>query len=161
MTRSLRDVDGLSAPDAKVLEDIQSHGWHVTGVFASKGEAGPDWAFSIGLFHNFGHPEVAVFGLKLKTCVNIVNEIGRQIKDGKRYQITGEYGDILKDPYKCAFRTVEKSHYLEYLGFALWFYEDDPFPTMQCFWPDNTGNLPWVEGCDTSVIQVQPFLFIP
>jgi Domain of unknown function (DUF4262) len=160
MTRGLQDKNGLSAPDAKVLEDIQSHGWHVTGVFTSKGEAGLDWAFSIGLFHTFGHPEVIVFGLKLNTCMNIVNEIGQQIKAGKRYQTSGEYGDILKDPYKCAFRPVERTHYHDYLGFALWFYEQDPFPTMQCFWPDSVGKLPWVEGCDPSVTRAQPFLFI-
>jgi hypothetical protein len=60
MTRSLEEKRGLSAPDAKVLGDIQRVGWHVTGVFAQKDEKGPEWAFSIGLFHSFQHPEVVV-----------------------------------------------------------------------------------------------------
>jgi len=60
MTRLLTETDGLPTPDAKVLQDIQRVGRHVTGVFASAGEKGPEWAFSIRLFHSFGHPEVII-----------------------------------------------------------------------------------------------------
>jgi hypothetical protein len=108
MMRIPQDRSGLSNPDTKVLADIQTHGWHVTGVFARKDEKGPEWAFSIGLFHSFCHPEVIVFGLKLDTCICVINEIGRQVKAGKRYQAGPEYEDILEDPYKCAFRSVER-----------------------------------------------------
>jgi hypothetical protein len=161
MTRILEDLSGLSDPDKKVLADIQEYGWHVTGVFARKDEKGPEWAFSIGLFHSFCHPEVIVFGLKLDTCISLVNEIGRQVKSGKRYQVEAEYEDILEDPYKCGFQFVDRSHYGKYLGYALWFYDSDPFPLMQCFWPDKEGKLPWKDGCDYSVREAQPFLFIP
>ena len=44
MTKSLKKERGLSAPDAKVLRDIQRVGWHVTGVFARQNEEGPEWA---------------------------------------------------------------------------------------------------------------------
>ncbi|MFZ0885590.1 MAG: DUF4262 domain-containing protein [Candidatus Acidiferrales bacterium] len=161
MTRSLDDNIGLSAPDVKVLADIREPGWHVTGVFAAKDETGPEWAFSIGLFHSFGHPEVIVLGLKLNACINVINEIGQQVKTGKRYQTNEDYEDILNAPYKCAFRTVERTHYRDYLGYALWFYENDPFPTMQCFWPDKTAKFPWDEGCNAFIKDAQPFLFIP
>jgi hypothetical protein len=53
MTRSLENSSGLSAPDTKFLTDINTHGWHVTGVFVSAGETGPEWAFSIGYFIRF------------------------------------------------------------------------------------------------------------
>lgn len=160
MTRSLANSSGLSAPDTKFLTDIKTHGWHVTGVFVSAGEAGPEWAFSIGLFHSFRHPEVVVFGLKLGICMSVVNEIGAQVKAGKRYQTTGEYEDILSDPYRCAFRLVQRKHYRNYLGSALWFYEDESFPTMQCFWPDKAGRFPWDESCNSTVRDGQPLLFV-
>jgi len=161
MTRSLEDFRGLSASDAKVMEDIRAHSWHVTGVFPNQGETGPDWAFSIGLFHSFVHPEIIIFGLKLDVCMSVINEIGGQIKIGKHYDSGKEYGDILSDPYRCAFREVKRKHYRDYLGFALWFYESDPFPVMQCFWPDKDGMFPWDADCDAFVRDVQPLLFLP
>jgi len=161
MTRTRQNCAGLSASDTKFLQDIQTHGWHVTRVFASKGEAGPEWAFSTGLFQSFSHPEVVVFGLTLDVCMSIVNGIGLQVKAGKRFESVGEYGDILNEPYKCAFRLVQPTHYREYLGRALWFYEDDPFPTTQCFWPDKDGKFPWDESCNSVVRDGQPLLFVP
>jgi Domain of unknown function (DUF4262) len=161
MTRSLEDFRGLSVSDAKVLEDIRTHSWHVTGVFPSQGEPGPDWAFSIGLFRSFVHPEMIVFGLKLVVCMSVINEIGQQIKSGKHYDAGEEYGDILNGPYKCAFREVHRNHYRDYLGLALWFYEGDPFPVTQCFWPDKVGKFPWDEGCNGFVREAQPLLYLP
>jgi len=159
MTRSLDNLDGLSAPDAKVLDDIRTEGFHITGVFATKDETGPDWAFSIGLFHSFGHPEVVVFGLELKICMDIISGIGRGIAKGRRYEEGKQYGDILNDPYKCKFREVRSEHYEEYLGFALWFYERDPFPVIQCFWPHKKEKFPWEEECNRAVRPLQPLLF--
>jgi hypothetical protein len=160
MTRALEELGGMSAPDAKVLQDIQRVGWHVTGVFAQKGEEGPDWAFSIGLFHSFGHPEIVLFGLPLDRCVSVVTVIGQQVQAGKRYQPGEEYADILQDPYKCMFRQVARQHYRDYVGYALWFYEEDPFPLMQCFWPDKESRFPWDDACKDDARNVQPLLFI-
>jgi len=161
MTRSLEDRTGLSTADVKFLGDIQTYGWHVTGVFPSDNKTGPYWAFSIGLFHTFHHPEVIVFHPKLNSCIGLVNEIGQQVKSGIRYEITGTYPDILNDPYECAFRSMERCHYRDYLGSALWFYEEDPFPTLQCFWPDKARKFPWDDGCNSSVKDSQPLLFAP
>jgi hypothetical protein len=97
----------------------------------------------------------------LDVCMNVINEIGGQIKSGGHYDAGEVYGDILNDPYKCAFREVKRKHYGDYLGFALWFYESDPFPVMQCFWPDKVGKFPWDPGCDAFVRDVQPLLFLP
>ena len=161
MTRALTETKGLSAPDAKVLQDIQRIGWHVTGVFPSEGEEGPEWAFSIGLFHSFGHPEVMIVGLRRELCKDLVNVIGRQVKRGHRYDSEHLYTDILDGPYKCAFREVSRRHYREYVGYAIWFYENDPFPLLQCFWPDKHNCLPWEDSCRKYVKSVQPLLFKP
>jgi hypothetical protein len=119
MTRSREDRNGLSAPDVKVLEDIQRVGWHVTGVFARKDEDGPEWAFSVGLFHSFGHPEVIIFGLPLERCVDIVNVIGKEVKAGKRFE-PGYYADILQDLFKCAFQAVDRQHYRDHVSVPEW-----------------------------------------
>lgn len=161
MARRVNQTDGLSAPDIKVLNDIQTFGWHTTGVFAQEGEEGPEWAFSIGLYHSFMHPEVILFGLPLETCMDLVNAIGTEIKAGKRYESEHDYDDILQAPYRCAFKEVHRCHYRDHVGYAMWFYEKDAFPLLQCFWPDKQGLFPWEAGCNDYVKESQPLLFKP
>ena len=93
MTRALEEAAGLSGPDTKVLQDIQRVGWHVTGVFPKEGEQGPNWAFSIGLFHSFGHPEVVIAGLPVERCMSVVNVIGQAIRSGKCFETGQRYAD--------------------------------------------------------------------
>jgi hypothetical protein len=160
MTRAINQTEDLSASDLKILTDIGSVGWHVLGVFPQNNESGSDWAFSIGLFHSLSHPEVVLIGLPLKTCMEVVNDIGVQIKAGKRFEAGDDHSDILSDPYRCAFREVHASHYQDYVGYAMWFYESGPFPLLQCFWPDRDGRFPWDADCDETVMSAQPLLYL-
>jgi len=161
MTRSLEPTDDLSAPDSKVLTDIRTEGFHIVGVFPRDDQEGPNWAFSIGLFHSFRHPEVIVCGLSLKTCMSVVSTIGTQVKTGERYEPDAMYDDILESPYRCTFRQVNPTQYREHVGYALWFYDPDRFPLLQCFWTDKDFHFPWDEGCEAYVQQAQPLLFLP
>jgi hypothetical protein len=158
VTRELDATTGLDASDLKLLSDIKTHGWHVMGVFPRENQNGPNWAFSIGLFHSYGHPEVIVLGLPLKSCMSVVNEVGAHVKAGKQYTAGIEYDDILKAPYRCVFRPVEKADYRNHVGYARWFYEDDEFPLLQCCWPDNAGNFSWDAACDQGVREAQSLL---
>ena len=128
-------------------------------VFRSGDETGPEWAFSVGIFHTLFHPEIILFGLDLKTCSDIINEIGAQVRNGKRFDRDGEFADIFADRCKCAFKPVASTHVATYMGFAQWFYQDDPFPLLQCFWPDKNGKFPWENDCDRYVAENQPLLF--
>lgn len=161
MARSLELTDDLSAPDVKVLTDIRREGFHIVGVFSQQDEEGPSWAFSIGLFYSFRHPEVIVCGLSLKTCMKVISIIGTQVKAGARYEVDGMYDDLLEAPYRCTFRQVNPTQYREHVGYALWFYDPDRFPLLQCFWTDEQSRFPWDDGCEAHVRQAQPLLFVP
>ena len=158
MTRGLKVTSEMSAGDKKLLDDIKRVGWHVINVF-SPGNETPEWSFSIGLFHSFGHPEVIIFGLPRDRRAAIVNQVGRQVQTGKIYQAGSVYPDILADSYRCMFSAVPSPIYRDYVGYALWFYENDQFPLFQCFWPDKQGLFPWNDGCNDDVRVAQPVLF--
>ena len=51
----------MNSPDKRVLADIREYGWHVVKVFSRHG--GPDFAYSIGIFETFVHPEILIVGL--------------------------------------------------------------------------------------------------
>jgi hypothetical protein len=68
MTRHSTDV-GPDEKDVKLLETLEKWGWFVTKVGAGDGE--PAFAYSMGLYENFHHPEIVLFGLDLGACPRI------------------------------------------------------------------------------------------
>src|SRR5262245_13909926 len=142
--------------DQKVLNDVTQHGWHVVNVFDS--EDIPGWAFSIGLFHTFRHPEIIVFGLNPDLMQSIINSVGDGIRSGTRYEVGKLYPDLI-EAYSCVFKDVNQIWYGPFLGYATWFYKGTEFPALQCIWPDKHGLYPWEQGFRTDWLWAQPLLF--
>ncbi len=90
----------------------------------------------------------------------IVNVIGTEIKGGEKFEPGNEYQNVFAQ-CGCQFRPVDWSRYADYLGWAMWFYNGDPFPVLQCFWPDREGHYPWDPSCSSGAVELQPFLFKP
>lgn len=160
MVRDASHPDNSHPADQKFLAQIETHGWNVTNVFRREGETGPEWSFSTGLFHSYRHPEIVIVGLELDNMQKIVNTIGSEIKNGAKYEPGNEYHDIFSR-CACQFRPVDTGRYRDYLGWAIWFYNGEPFPVLQCFWPDLQGHYPWDPDCAPGVVALQPLLFKP
>src|SRR5687768_9010194 len=71
------------ASDEKVLADVEEHGWHMIGIEAD--EEGPAFAYTIGLYETFGQPEVILFGLDTGIMFRLLNQIGEQVREGRRF----------------------------------------------------------------------------
>jgi hypothetical protein len=149
------DKSQLEDDERKLVEDVGTFGWHVIAV--EDDEEGPGFAYTIGLHHSFGHPEIIVFGLRMETLFQIVNTIGEAVKEGTKFEADHESDDVLDD-YLVHFRAVEKELYGEYLGYAQWFYNGDGFPALQCVWPDSEGRYPWHPEIDAKFAERQPIL---
>src|SRR5262249_51866153 len=126
--------------DRKLLADVKRHGWHVIGV--EEDQEGPAFAYSIGLYRSFRHPEVIVFGLAVPALHRIINAVGEQIRGGERFGHPEEAGAV-PEGHDVAFRAVGRRHYADYLGHARWFFQGDDFPALQCVWPDSGHRYPW------------------
>lgn len=64
--------------DAELLNNLKEIGWYV--VLTPEDEEGPSFAFTIGLYHSFQHPEVLILGLGIKTMHELVNNIGSEVR---------------------------------------------------------------------------------
>jgi hypothetical protein len=147
---------GQDESEQRVIDDVQRVGWHVVGVEADA--EGPGFAYSIGLYHTFGQSEIILFGLDVKeTMFPIVNLVGEQMRQDANFEDWYE-SDKLLESANCIFRNVEREHYAEYFGYAIWFYEGLEFPAMQCVWPDRAGNYPWELGFPPELKERQPVL---
>ena len=144
--------------ERKVVSDIEEFGWHVAMI--PEDDEGPSFAYSIGLFKNFGHPEIIIFGLGVEVLHGMINLIGEEVRQGRRFA-DGESASGILEGFDVRFRGVAREHYHEHIGYARWFYEGDDFPVLQCLWPDREGRFPSDPDFPDSLRPRQPSLAPP
>jgi hypothetical protein len=148
-------IDGEEARDLKTISDVEEYGWHV--VIIPEDDEGPAFAFSVGLSKNFGHPEVILFGLGIEAMHGIINLIGEEVRQGRRFSESQAASGIIEG-FDLNFRPVSHDHYSEYLGTASSYYKGTDYPALQCVWPDRQGRFPWDTGFPESLRALQPSL---
>jgi Domain of unknown function (DUF4262) len=141
--------------ERRTRESIATNGWHVIKI--PEDDEGPGFAYSIGLRTTFGHAEVIVFGLELDIMHRMINNIGEEIRNGRRFA-PGDFSAEVLDDCDVAFRGVERRHFDEYLGFAQRIHEGDGFAAIQMVWPDSKGRFPWDAGFPDPLRPRQPML---
>jgi Domain of unknown function (DUF4262) len=139
MSRLSTDPD-LSEQEISVLKRREEFGWFVDVIAEDAND--PEFAYSFGLYKEFGHPEIIIFGLSGETMLRLINDIGSRVRNGAKYYAGGRTADLLEG-YDCAFRPVYPLHYRKTCTWTAWFYRDDTFPAIQLFWPDKENRFPW------------------
>ena len=143
------------AGERKAIADVEEHGWHVLKVLADS--EGPGFAYTVGLYHSFRHPELIVVGLPPEVAHNVLNIAGEAIRRGMRYSEAVQTSDLFEDR-ACRFRRMPEGQYPNYLGWDLWFYDGPAFPALQLIWPDQEGRWPWEPTVDPGVREIQPVI---
>lgn len=155
MARSLDDPD-LDDDDKQLLESVKSHGWHVLGIMAD--EAGPAFAFTVGITTSFQHPELLIVGLEIAPMHRLLNALGEEIRAGRRYAPGEVVSDLLEGSFDCVTVKVERTHYPEWLGYARWYHQGDEFEVLQVVWPDKSNVLPTTPNAPSWLTDMQPVL---
>ena len=95
MTKRKGNTEGPETQEEKILVDIEKFGWTV--VLVEGTDYLPTFAYTIGLFKNYGHPEIIAFGLDLETLQDTLNSIGENIKTGLRMESGKAYSEIFEE----------------------------------------------------------------
>lgn len=67
-----------------ILKNVEGEpGWKVMGIAADKGS--PGFAYTIGLYHNYKHPEIILFGLSVDIAFTLLNDVGARVKGGRSF----------------------------------------------------------------------------
>jgi len=144
-----------SQAETNIKNDVEKHGWTVCLFEADT--ATPAFAYTIGLWKNFNHPEIIVFGLPFDTMHAILNDAGDRIKTGNPLE-TGVNNFEILELHPVQFCQVDADNIADYFGNARWFYVYEAFPALQLFWTDKGGKFPWEPEFDESYKLDQPFL---
>ena len=155
LTRSSSD-SGLTEHERDVLVRLEAMGWFVNKIAAD--DSGPGFAYSFGLYKTFQHPEIILFGLPVDMMHQLINDIGKQLRNGSPAYGDGNKTSDLLEGYPCEFHHVDPAWYKTTLTWASWFYRSSDFPALQLFWPDKAGLFPWEQECNERVRDLQPDL---
>jgi uncharacterized protein DUF4262 len=145
--------------EQQVLNDVAKFGWHLIQINADAD--GPSFVYSIGMMETLGHPEIIMFGLAPKLMGTVINDAGRQVREGRNFAELGLFEDLLNG-YACKFICVHERWHTEYLGYAMWHRRHvgkiGTLTALQCLWPDKAGRFPDEDACNGEVIERQPLL---
>ena len=143
------------AAQERCLHDIATHGTHVIRVFGD--DEWPEFAYTIGLFENFGHPELIMLGMPGERAHGFLNSARDDIRGGSRFAVGDEVDGILEG-VPVAFRSVPAAHRTAHFGLAEWFYGEREFPCLQMVYPSRLGPWPWDPEASDDFKRVQPLL---
>jgi hypothetical protein len=144
--------------DLTVIGHVQEHGWHV--VMVAEDEIGPGWAYTIGLAHTYGAPELAMFGLDVHLMHRALNTLGRQVASGLELADGQECQGILDDR-QVVLRPADPRWFRTFFGRAIGFYRRPPLPLLQAAWADADGRFHWDDSAAPRHRESQPQLWLP
>ena len=151
--------EAKEAEEAKALADIEEYGCHI--LYVLEEDEHPPFAYSVGIEHNFGVPELVVIGLKPELSMTIINEYCRRVRSGERFSVGERASGFLGGGFDCQFGAVHPDHYPEHFGWDIWFYDGPDFRIMQLIFPTTSGVWPWDAEADEWVRKRQPLLDQP
>lgn len=143
---------GLDHADAGVLRNVRGFGWHVTGVGAGAGGE-PAFAYTVGLGHRTGHPELLMSGQPLELMGVVLNQAAERVVVGGRRLTAGAVVEGLLAWHPVVAEDLTPSAASELVRYSSWFHRR-PARAVQLVWPDVGGVLPWQPGAsDTADLQ--------
>ncbi|TPI23419.1 DUF4262 domain-containing protein [Mesorhizobium sp. B4-1-1] len=151
--------EAKDAEEAKALADIEEYGCHI--LYVLEEDEHPPFAYSVGIEHNFGVPELVVIGHKPDLSLTIINEYCRRVRGGERFSVGARASGFLGGGFDCQFGAVHPDHYPEYFGWDIWFYDGPDFRIVQLIFPTTSGIWPWDVEADEWFRERQPLLDTP
>src|SRR4051812_43772329 len=91
----------------KIVDEIAEYGWHCENVLANWDSGA--FAYTVGLFEKYEHPELAVFGLKPGIASLALLRAVEQLRQGKTIDLSGHADEALLKGCECALVPVHQS----------------------------------------------------
>lgn len=141
--------------DNQLSADIEKFGWKVMLLEATNYL--PSFAYTIGLWKNYKHPEIISFGLTTKTLHLIINDAGEIAKAGQIIEVGKTYDNSFENS-DTQFVIVDDRNIADYFGQAINYYNAKDFPAIQLVWTDRNNRFPWDNDYEKEFEFRQPLL---
>ena len=164
-----RPDESYDEQDRRVIETVLEHGWQVILVAEDAdcsdpdhhdhssddhGEPGPAFAYTLGLRHRAGHPELLMSGLDHRVMHRALNNLAQRVMSGRRLAA----GDVIEDVLSgvpVAVERVSDTALRETVTWSGWFHRRKP-EALAIVWPDRNGLFAWQPGAPEILEELQP-----
>ena len=158
-------TEPLSHPfDVACVSHVREPGWHVVivgtgdcdcgGPECGEADDSPAFAYTVGLPHQFSHPELVMTGQRAELMHSALNAAVRMVQHGHDFTAGVVTENVIgRFPVLAEDLTMEACE--ELLRFAWWFHRR-PVPGVQLIWPDTAGVWPWQPGAAAFATDLQP-----
>lgn len=160
--------------DREVLDTVLRRGWEVIMVmghgtychpeesyldhsrhaYTMHTQQEPVFAYTIGLGHRFGHPELFISGLDPSLMHDVLDGVAERIMAGLRLEPGDHLEDVLAG-VPVAVEAVTETARRRNLPWASWFHRHEP-EALAIVWPDRQGVFAWQPGPSHDLDELQP-----
>ncbi|MFC7486984.1 DUF4262 domain-containing protein [Knoellia sp. CPCC 206453] len=158
--------------ERRTIDTVLQHGWQVSLVsddvrcehtdhdHVAHGDEGhdadgsPSFAYTVGLGHRCGHPELLISGLDPEVMHRALNDLTRRVMQGRRLAP----GDVLEDVLAGVPVVVEQvtdDALRETVTWSGWFHRRRP-EALAIVWPSVAGLFAWQPGAPSVLNERQP-----
>ncbi|WP_418058793.1 DUF4262 domain-containing protein [Pimelobacter simplex] len=138
--------------DRRVIDTVLEHGWQV--LLIAGDDSGPAFAYTVGLGHRCGHPELLMSGLDHDLMHRSLNHLAQRIMDGRRL-VPGDAIENVLGGVPVAVEQVADDALRETVSWSGWFHRRKP-EALALVWPDTSGVFAWQPGAPSVLDERQP-----
>jgi Domain of unknown function (DUF4262) len=156
----------LDDGDRSCIETVVRCGWQVIlvggdcscsncGKEPDAADDGPAFAYTVGLMHRAGHPELAMTGLAPAVMHHALNVVADRVV---RHGLQVQPGDVIETVLLNAPVVVDEvsAAGLQHIGsWSAWFHRTS-VPALQLVWPTTSGVFAWQPGALPELDELQP-----
>ena len=155
--------------DRRTIDSVLEHGWQVILVADDaacsdpehhdhsaddEGDPGPAFAYTVGLGHRLGHPELLMSGLDRHVMHRALNDIADRIMNGRRLS-PGDALEHVLAGVPVAIEQVADDGLRDTVTWSGWFHRRKP-AALAVVWPDRNGVFAWQPGAPDILDELQP-----
>jgi Domain of unknown function (DUF4262) len=152
--RVCRPDEQYDKPERNCIDTVLESGWQVLLVGAGDEADEPAFAYTVGLPHRAGHPELVMSGLPSDVMHSALNDVARRVLDGARLTAgAGLEGVLAGVPLvvdELADAALERT-----VTWSRWFHRTS-VGALQLVWPDTIGRFAWQPGSSAALDTLQP-----
>ena len=154
--------------DGDTIETVLRHGWQVL-VVGSGGcdccapaaapddltdDSGPTFAYTVGLGHRAGYPELLMSGLDASLMHRALNRLAQRVLDGRRYQ-PGDVVEGVLGGVPVVLAAASAAGLAETVTWSGWFHRRPP-EALVVVWPTTSAIFAWQPGAPGVLDELQP-----